>query len=88
MSDQQPQQQRPSHLLTRHGVRNLNGPNMDGRNHNGRPASCLHYKNPELPTYPQERVIAVVANGGPTSRLVRVHHCSLCGEARFTDEED
>ena len=76
-------------LTTRQGVRNLNGPRMDGRNHNGRAsASCAHYKSPDMPTYPQERVMPVTTEYGTVERVVRCHHCSICGELRFTELED
>ena len=75
-------------LLTRHGVRNLNGPKLDGRNHNGRAISCAHYKTPDMPTYPVERVMSVEVEGRKVTKMVRAHHCSSCGELRFTDAEE
>lgn len=81
-------------LLTRHGVRNLNGPQMDGRKHNGRRASCAHYKSPDLPTYPLESLQLIKRTDPDTGlshtqeKLVRGHYCSMCDELRFTDAED
>lgn len=72
-------------MVTRQGVRNLNGPKLDGRNHNGRSISCEHYRNPETPTLPEMRIVNVDT---PEQKLVRVHLCAYCRELRFTDEED
>jgi hypothetical protein len=41
-----------SATLTRQGVRNLDGPHMDGTGHNARIASCPHYRAPDMiPAY-------------------------------------
>lgn len=85
-------------LITKQGVRNLNGPRMDGHDHNGRKSvSCAHYSNPHLPTYVQEKVMLVtrlvrddLGNERPDTRerIVRCHHCSLCSEMRYTSEDE
>lgn len=76
--------------ITKQGVRNLNGPRADGSGHNGKRASCPHfrapgivptYKAPELVTRPNaagdERVVSVMAS-----------YCSGCGMRLYDSGED
>lgn len=71
--------------LTKHGVRDLNGPQLNGRNYNGRQStSCPHYRALDYPTYRVEelrQVDGVLKNIG-------VNKCSGCGQDRWTDLDD
>lgn len=73
--------------LTRQGVRNLNGPAMNGRGHNGKKPSCPHFRNPHLPTR-RERKVGYETRDGQTVEVARdVYVCAYCGEERFTKAE-
>lgn len=65
--------------LTRQGVRDLNGPRMDGKGHNGHPASCSHANT--LP-FDEIRMVAIYSElgepAGERARIVRVHRCAFC----------
>jgi hypothetical protein len=61
--------------LTKHGVRNLNGPHMNGTGHNGKSPSCPHWKAPDLPVYRAE---------GPRGTECR---CTMCGESRWLEKD-
>ena len=75
--------------LTRQGVRNLNGPKLDGHNHNGRrDVTCPHYRNPHHPTVRERRIKYLDNQYGETvEQLTDVYLCTACGEERFTGEE-
>lgn len=76
-------------LLTKQGVRDLNGPGMNGRGHNGHSGiSCPHYKNPHHPTVRERRLKNIPdAFGVVSEQLVSVYLCTGCGEERFNGEE-
>lgn len=63
-------------LLTKHGVRDLNGPKLDGR-YNGRRYTCGHYRDPSMGTTIMTRIDGT-----------KVHCCAECGEERFPDAAD
>lgn len=79
------------HAFTRHGVRDLNGPNMDGKYNGRRFKNCGHHRNPSMATYVDERVMPVVelieGTEVTTDKKVRCHVCITCGEVRFTDAD-
>lgn len=65
--------------LTKQGVRDLNGPRMNGASYNGhKSATCVHHKTPDLT--PKHTLIETVADelGMPADK--RYDCCSLCGE--------
>lgn len=74
-----PPQSQPQ--LTKHGVRDLNGPHLNGRAHNGRAKSCPHFR---VLDYPTERVEELREVDGVT-KSVGVHRCTGCGKDRWTD---
>lgn len=59
--------------LTKHGVRDLNGPRMDGHGHNGKEPSCVHFKAPDTATYSER------------THRGKEYRCSLCGEVRWIE---
>ena len=70
--------------LTRQGVRNLNGPKMDGRYNGRRHANCPHHKSPDYPTFRTDTVREVeVEEGYKKLKKVSVYYCSGCGEERW-----
>lgn len=75
------------HALTRHGVRDLNGANLDGKYNGRRFKNCGHFRNPSMATYVDERIMPVTEDGFTTDRKVRCHVCITCGEVRFTDAD-
>lgn len=63
-------------MRTRQGVRDLNGPKLDGRGVNGhRAVTCPHFVDPSHPTTRTTR-------GGND-----VYVCNGCGEVRYTEAE-
>lgn len=79
--------------MTRHGVRDLNGPKMDGR-YNGRQIKCDCHRDPRVPTYSVEELrpvpfMATDHEGNETTmnkrELVRVYYCQICNVERFSD---
>lgn len=80
-------------MLTRQGVRDLNGPDMNGRGHNGhRAVTCPHYKNPHYPTTRVKRRLGEDERGLCDDEFadavtIDVYVCTGCGEERFTGAE-
>jgi len=68
--------QQQERALTRQGVPNLNGPQMDGR-YNGRRISCTHHRDPSIATYSVRELRGVTR--------VTAHYCTNCGEERYVD---
>ncbi len=65
--------------LTRHGVRNLNGPLMNGTKHNGK-VRCPHLRAPDLiPTFMQPTT--EVVDGVVTTKYSSF--CTRCGVKVF-----
>lgn len=77
--------------LTKQGVRDLNGPAMDGR-YNGRNSStkCLHHTNPDYPVERREEMLTVkdLSAGFCDVRRVSVFYCAGCGARRWDELED
>lgn len=65
--------------VTKQGVRNLNGPRMNGTGYNGRVSTtCMHHKAPDIA--PRHTLIETVADENGLPRDVRYDACSICGE--------
>lgn len=67
---------------TKQGVRDLNGPRMDGSGYNGhKSATCAHHRAPDAtPTHVVEKMVALVDNGlSVLYRTARITCCSVCG---------
>lgn len=74
--------------VTRQGVRNLNGPRMNGSGYNGRRGvTCPHYRDPHFPTQRCREVIAHDEGGVQVIGETSVYRCTACGEVRFTGDE-
>ncbi len=72
---------------TRQGVRNLNGPNMDGTKHNGRSASCAHFRAPDLiPTVVRSNT--ELHSASLTLEIVYSTYCTGCGVKLFDNEAE
>lgn len=71
---------------TKQGVRDLNGPRLNGTGYNGhKSATCAHHKAPDVvPTHVVE-VFELVA-GKALPETVRYTHCSHCGVRLFKNE--
>lgn len=71
--------------LTRQGVRNLNGPLMNGHGHNGNASvTCPHHRDPSFPV--ERRDLIVSAEHGYT-KTVNAYYCTGCGDKRWDDSE-
>jgi hypothetical protein len=69
--------------LTRQGVRNLNGPKLDGRYNGRRTDICPHKRSPDYPVTRSEGVRPVELDGIETLKKVSIYLCSACGEERW-----
>jgi len=68
---------------TRHGVRDLNGPHMNGTKYNGRTASCAHFRAPDvIPTFAQQTT--EIVDGKVVSTFATF--CSGCGVKLYDSE--
>lgn len=66
--------------VTKQGVRDLNGPRMNGTGYNGnKSASCTHHRAPDLtPTHTIEK--HVKDDSTPSGFAMKAFkHCLLCG---------
>ena len=71
------------------GVRDLNGPQLNGRNYNGRRgASCPHFRVKDFPTYRVEELREVPTDYGNVTKMVGVSKCTNCDQERWTDLDD
>lgn len=65
--------------VTRQGVRNLNGPRMNGRGHNGHRSTCSHAN--ALP-FDEIRMVEIEDTFGNVidkrAKTVRVQRCAFC----------
>jgi hypothetical protein len=72
--------------LTKQGVRDLNGPQMNGRSYNGRKDGHKH--NPDSPyrTEFEERIVMEPVAYGciETIKRVKVRYCAFCNEELST----
>lgn len=69
---------------TRQGVRNLNGPLLNGTKYNGRKVSCPHWRAPDLiPTFMQPTTELV--DGIATTKYSTF--CTGCGVKLFDNGE-
>lgn len=76
--------------LTSQGVRDLNGPHLNGSGYNGRrSASCPHYRSPDVPVERREEVVEVrdPDTGYRDVRTVNAFYCTNCGERRWDETE-
>lgn len=67
---------------TRQGVRDLNGPRMNGTGYNGhKSATCAHHRAPDLtPTHVMQRATVDELGHPVTKNMVC---CSVCGAELF-----
>lgn len=64
---------------TKQGVRDLNGPRMNGSGYNGhKSATCVHHKTPDLT--PKHTLVETIADEHGLPKDMRYECCSLCGE--------
>lgn len=75
--------------LTRQGVRNLDGPRMDGMGHNGnRSVTCPHHRDPAFPVERRDLIVEVPdAFGALEMKTVNAYYCTGCGDKRWDDSE-
>ena len=72
--------------LTGQGVRDLNGPAMDGRYNGRRHSNCAHHRNPHYPVYREDALRMVEdVEGGTREKKVSVYKCTSCGEERWVE---
>jgi hypothetical protein len=65
--------------LTKQGVRDLNGPRMNGAGYNGHKSStCPHHRAPD--TTPTHIIERMVSDDGLAVRTGRFTCCSVCGD--------
>lgn len=74
-------------MRTKQGVRDLNGPSLNGKGHNGnRAAGCPHNRDPGYPTTPRQQMRSHKRSGlPPIIALTTVYYCDGCGEERWFD---
>lgn len=72
--------------LTKQGVRNLNGPAMNGTGYNGRKEGHKHNAASPFITEFEERLVVVETAFGPHEDIkrVKVRYCAFCNEELST----
>lgn len=74
-------------MLTKQGVKDLNGPAMRGSGYNGsKTATCPHHRAPDtVPTHETSRIVRVEAKDGVPEDYKRAFFvcCSNCGSELY-----
>ena len=77
---------RASKKQTRQGVKDLNGPLLNGRGYNGhKSATCAHHRAQAItPKHVIEKTVPIAS--APGLDLQRITCCSLCGSELYVNE--